>query len=307
MRKRALKARRTRRPIRQISATQLIKETAGVLYAIFQQQRVETQTFLVTSGIHAWLYTDAQAQIAEEENKSQDKTRQEIEVEKITVPYKELDRRLKGWWVKTQKSRDKMVKRLQRQNKKAGDIGGQEVINAIGVDVSFYLQDKRMLAELFKRGTKITGVVSQNTLAQFRDRLVKHYYYQGEDPRQVKKAIDGLFKETYKNRSWTIARTEVSTARGAINYQAMVKNKIKRKRWLATQDGLTRISHIRCAAEGAIDADTAFSNGLMYPGEPDGPPEEVINCRCKLESVIMPEDEKPTATTVWAGQQTRKR
>lgn len=30
------------------------------------------------------------------------------------------------------------------------------------------------------------------------------------------------------------------------------------------------------------ELDEAFSNGLMFPGDPDGPAEEVCNCRCAL-------------------------
>ena len=51
------------------------------------------------------------------------------------------------------------------------------------------------------------------------------------------------------------------------------------KQWDSTLDGHTRESHV--AVDGQIrELDEEFSNGLMFPGDPRGPAEEVIQCRC---------------------------
>lgn len=56
------------------------------------------------------------------------------------------------------------------------------------------------------------------------------------------------------------------------------------KRWLARHDDRTRPSHK--AADGEeVPVDTAFTVGgfpLRFPHDPFGPPQEVINCRCRL-------------------------
>lgn len=57
------------------------------------------------------------------------------------------------------------------------------------------------------------------------------------------------------------------------------------KRWLAALDSRTRGSHRRLDGEVA-ELDAEFSNGLKYPGDPDGPASEVYNCRCTLVPVI---------------------
>lgn len=284
----------------EVAMASLIKSTAGSIYAIFQQQRRETIAFLDEAGIHDWMYEDAQRQIKEEQ------TEKAITVEKIRVPYSEIDRQLEAWWEKTKKSRDKMVKKLQETNRRAGNLGGQATMDALALGVSFYLQDPRILAKLANRGTKITGQISQNTLNQFRKRLIQNYYYRGEDPRTVRKAIEGLFKETYKNRSWTIARTECLSARNEVSYQSMVNNGVKRKRWGATADNLTRDSHVQCAAQGPIKIEDRFVNGLLHPHEMGAPAAEVCNCRCRPLSVILPSDEKPTHAQIWAGQESDK-
>lgn len=58
-----------------------------------------------------------------------------------------------------------------------------------------------------------------------------------------------------------------------------------RKEWSATLDSRTRDSHAALDGE-VVDKADKFSNGLRYPGDPDGRPEEVYNCRCTLLPVI---------------------
>lgn len=57
------------------------------------------------------------------------------------------------------------------------------------------------------------------------------------------------------------------------------------KRWLAALDSRTRGSHRHMDGE-TVKLDAEFSNGLRYPGDPDGPASEVYNCRCTLVPVI---------------------
>lgn len=61
--------------------------------------------------------------------------------------------------------------------------------------------------------------------------------------------------------------------------------KIRGKEWLATHDDRTRDSHAAIDGE-IVGLDEDFSNGLEYPGDPDGEPEEVCNCRCTVRAVL---------------------
>ena len=56
------------------------------------------------------------------------------------------------------------------------------------------------------------------------------------------------------------------------------------KVWIATHDSRTRDSHKAIDGE-EVSKDEPFSNGLMYPADPDGEPEEVYNCRCTMKSL----------------------
>lgn len=81
------------------------------------------------------------------------------------------------------------------------------------------------------------------------------------------------------------ARTAMTAAQNAGRYVAMhdaeeMGIKVK-KLWIATLDSRTRDSHAALDGE-AVAIDEEFSNGLMYPGDPDGPAAEVWNCRCAM-------------------------
>lgn len=57
------------------------------------------------------------------------------------------------------------------------------------------------------------------------------------------------------------------------------------KQWLATLDDRTRDSHALMDGE-RVPLDENFSNGLEYPADPSGEPEEIYNCRCTLVTAI---------------------
>ena len=88
-----------------------------------------------------------------------------------------------------------------------------------------------------------------------------------------------------KNNAMRITRTEAHRiqikATADAQYKAKEKGADVVKQWDASLDKRTRDSHAK--VDGEIrELDEKFSNGLMYPGDPNGRAEEVINCRCAL-------------------------
>lgn len=85
------------------------------------------------------------------------------------------------------------------------------------------------------------------------------------------------------------ARTAVTGAQNAgrmDSYAAAEKMGIKlKKRWLATLDSRTRHSHAVLDGE-QVAQDKKFSNGCRFPGDPQGPPWEIYNCRCTLIAAV---------------------
>jgi len=88
-----------------------------------------------------------------------------------------------------------------------------------------------------------------------------------------------------ESRAAMIARTEThGAANFGANEAARETGLNLRREWIAAEDARTRETHD--AANGQIvGMDEPFDIGgalLMYPGDPDGPPEETINCRCAV-------------------------
>ena len=110
--------------------------------------------------------------------------------------------------------------------------------------------------------------------------------------KSIKHMADDLQKRiTTMSRDSAIrtARTAVTGAQNAgrmDSYAAAEKMGIKlKKEWLATLDARTRHSHAMIDGE-QVAQDKKFSNGCRFPGDPQGPPWEIYNCRCTLIAAV---------------------
>ena len=103
-----------------------------------------------------------------------------------------------------------------------------------------------------------------------------------ETSRLVGRAVYG--EERVDARSTMIARTESAGAlsQGSWDQAKEMGDLYRTKEWLAFSDAETRETHTACMAQGRIAIDQPFTNGLMYPLDPTGAADEVINCRCVL-------------------------
>jgi uncharacterized protein with gpF-like domain len=106
---------------------------------------------------------------------------------------------------------------------------------------------------------------------------------------RVDKVLDWSGSENWPNRARVIARTEVTRANnagtmGAGTEVARVTGKVVSKTWHAHSDDRTRTDH-RVVDGQTVPFYQPFqvgTNHLMFPGDPAGPPDEVINCRCHM-------------------------
>jgi hypothetical protein len=130
---------------------------------------------------------------------------------------------------------------------------------------------------------EVFGLVSQ---------IVHSATVNGASIPDVTAQVEELFGDTsvpkWKGRARTVARTEVVGAyNGGLHdaFSMIVDNDPGTEwmhRWLATDDQRTRPDHVE--ADGQLQPfGHPFTVGgfqMMHPHDPDGPPQEVINCRC---------------------------
>ena len=111
---------------------------------------------------------------------------------------------------------------------------------------------------------------------------------QGESMPKIAKRIHNV-QEMNRTQAIRSARTIVTGAENKGRQDSYARAEadgiILQKEWVSTNDGRTRHSH--AVLDGAtVDQDKKFDNGLMFPGDPTGRPEEVYNCRCTVAAVI---------------------
>lgn len=118
---------------------------------------------------------------------------------------------------------------------------------------------------------------------------------QGERITEIAERLSDRVTGNNRTAAMRIARTAFTSAENGgrmDSYRWLESQGIRTKKtWIATLDHKTRDSHRELDGE-TVWSDEKFDNDLMYPGDPDGDPAEVYNCRCTLisdidESMIM--------------------
>lgn len=163
------------------------------------------------------------------------------------------------------------------------------------IDTSYTLYDRQTVENLIKKNPdllpkpsvdipkdlkwnkqKITSAITQGIL-------------QGEDIRKISKRLRNV-TDMDKRAAIRNARTMTTSAENAGRSDSYTRARemgIEMEQiWLATLDERTRDSHRKLDGEKIKVGDKwhhpKFSNGLRYPGDPEGPASEVYNCRCTL-------------------------
>lgn len=115
---------------------------------------------------------------------------------------------------------------------------------------------------------------------------------QGED---IQKIANRLGNVTLMEHSAAVrnARTMTTAAenRGRTDSRKTAEDMgiVIQQRWMCTHDARTRDTHIEADGQ-MVDVGNYFRVGnslLLYPGDPDGEPQEVYNCRCTTVSEVL--------------------
>lgn len=147
-------------------------------------------------------------------------------------------------------------------------------------DNPFNVFDEAVQAWIAETVAKKVVLVTDTTKQQIRDRIAEGEA-EGESIPELAARIDELYlDQIIPNRSTVIARTEViSSSNAGSRFAAKQTGLDLRKEWIATRDKRTRSTHKHIDGE-IRDIEALYSNGLLFPGDPNGTAKEVIQCRC---------------------------
>lgn len=177
------------------------------------------------------------------------------------------------------------------------NYGTFEAENGAKVDTSYTLYSKDTVSRLVKDDPQLLPKIGKTTSEKIRRGELKKWnekqiqsvmmqgVLQGESIPKIAKRLATTVGEKNSYSHIRAARTMTTSAENAgriDSYKRAEAMGIKmKKQWLATQDNRTRHSHVLLDGE-SVPINEKFSNGLMFPADPDGAPAEVYNCRCTL-------------------------
>ena len=173
----------------------------------------------------------------------------------------------------------------------ATTAGVTRVNNAFGV--SFDLEAPFVQDFIRARANQLAGQVTDTTYSAIQQALADGVA-NGASIDDLARGVQDVFDVASRSRAQTIARTEViSASNGSASLAAaqLPADVAAGQEFIATRDERVRDDH--ADADGQIVAMGApFEVGgesLLYPGDPDGSPENVINCRCTV-AFLTPKD-----------------
>jgi len=200
-----------------------------------------------------------------------------------------------NWKPTLEEHKRNMLRLLREEGERAARVAAERTRGAIKKAMPWCLERKadtedqlvRRIVRWAKRNAakKVTGVA--NTTRKRIANAVARGIGKEESSAQIARRIRDEVEPMSYSRARTIARTEshqsaMTGQQEAAEVTAEELGLTMKKEWMATIDDRTRESH--SAADGQmVPLDDSFTVGgadLRYPGDPGGPAEEVINCRC---------------------------
>lgn len=174
------------------------------------------------------------------------------------------------------------------------NYGAFQVEKAAKVDTSFTLYDTRTVERLIRQNPqllpkpKVDIPANKKWHSEKISAAMTQSILQGESIPKAAKRLQSI-AQMDNRAAIRSARTGMTAAQNAgrvDSYQDAKDLGIDLKQqWLATLDRRTRDSHRHLDGE-IVEVGNKFSNGCKYPADPQGPPEEVYNCRCTLVPVV---------------------
>lgn len=160
-----------------------------------------------------------------------------------------------------------LAKKKYRSSKRFG--GGDDFISRVLSYLKNYILDK------------VVRPINNTTAKIIRD-VINNAIQNGWGVEKTAKYLETT--DITKVRARMIIRTESVRA---TNYTQMTQADnetfVVTKQWIAIEDKRTRVTHSHAGVDGEVrNLDGTFSNGLAYPGDPNGSAQETINCRCTM-------------------------
>lgn len=178
---------------------------------------------------------------------------------------------------------------LFEESIKSYEAGATLPIKQMGLSGKFNLRNPGVLDTLSERANMLAGDVSDTLFDAIVETIGQEFFIEGLGPEEVARALRDEFSFMSVNRSRTIARTETLVVTEQAQFEQYAALGVERKRWIAAiHDDRTREAHREAHGQEVELFDPFIVGGeeLLHPGDPNGSPENIINCRCADGPVV---------------------
>ena len=172
-----------------------------------------------------------------------------------------------------------------------GIADAAQLVGSVQLEVT----DPRILRMIADQRAQIVEGVTSRLSEEIRDRMLEKLSGPtttseiASSIQEVLPEIDEEMAKVFGNkeaRALTIARTETGKAYNSSAIESYKEAGVAEVEWVSSNDATTRPSHL--ALDGQVrKIGEAFAPNLRFPNDPQGAPEEVINCRCVLSPVVQ--------------------
>jgi SPP1 gp7 family putative phage head morphogenesis protein len=164
-----------------------------------------------------------------------------------------------------------------------GTESGKALFVEIGANPdNFVLADTAAMQVFKDKLIKVTRI-NDYTREKLRETLLEGLA-KTETVNELQQRVRDLFGFS-EARSLTIARTETGQSAAPARDAAMAELGVEKIQWWTAGDTAVRETHQ--FLEGmVVTRGMPFPNGCLYPCDPGGPAEQIINCRCVAVPVI---------------------
>lgn len=163
-----------------------------------------------------------------------------------------------------------------------------------GLNLSFTVYDRNQLSVLVSEQQSPFTKIAYKNLGK--DKVIvqrlQHELIQatlnGEGQQKIIRRIKAVTGQSTRQAK-RVAQTErvrvASQGRNQAIHEANEMGVRTQKQWISRLDSRVRDDHAMVTGE-IVDDGEKFSNGLEFPGDPNGEAEQVINCRCYEKSMV---------------------
>lgn len=163
---------------------------------------------------------------------------------------------------------------------------GKQAITDLAIDgISFDIGSPAALNFLNGHVPRFSFDVNKSTRDALRE-AISEKIASGSTQADLSEAVANVFDMAKGYRSARIARTETAIAGNSGIIDGLKQAGVEAKRWISSRDEKVRDSHANADGQ-EVPIGEAFDVGgyfLKYPGDPEGPASEIVNCRCVVRA-----------------------